>query len=591
MKDLKLEPIIYKIEDNNVSLDKFEKQIRQTKNKKIQDVILDYPTVYIHNWKNADDYEVYIGESNNVVQRSKQHYAYARREENWQNSLLKNNAILYIIGHEHFNKSLTLDIENRLMLYMLSVARIKKIHNQKCNPQNKYYTENELDNIFRQVWSKLRRRDPLLFPTESSIKDSAVYKASPLHKLTPEQESAKESIIRKVFESLDNKTEKQLIFIEGEAGTGKTVLNSSTFYELFEKAEEQEISSIQCCLMVNHDEQITVYEQIAQKLGLTDRYGEVVYKPTRFINTHTVENPIDVAFIDEAHLLLTQGKQSYKGVNQLQDIIDRAKVTVVMFDENQILTTEQFWEAEILEKYRSMAIRAGNYIELKNQLRIDADKETIEWIDEFTKNQKLNRIPHDTKGYEIKVFDNPEDLDLEIERKANNEKTTLSRLVATYDWEYSTKRAPEDRLKKYWEVLIGKWHKPWNYELEKELNRNEKRNIKSLSWAEQPQTINEVGSTFTIQGFDLNYVGVILGPSVKYKNGKIIIDPEESFNHKAIRNRTLLDGTKKKFGEFLIQNEVRVLMTRGVKGLYIYACDDNLRSALLEMSNNHSANQ
>lgn len=589
MKDLKLEPIIYKIEDNNVSLDKFEKQIRKTKNKKIQDVILDYPTVYIHNWKNDDDYEVYIGESNNVVQRSKQHYAYARKEENWRNSLLKNNAILYIIGHEHFNKSLTLDIENRLMLYMMSVARIKKIHNQKCNPQNKYYTENELDNIFRQVWSKLRRRDPLLFPTESSIKDSAVYKASPLHKLTPEQESAKESIIQKVFDSLDNKTEKQLIFIEGEAGTGKTVLNSSTFYELFEKAEEQEISSIQCCLMVNHDEQITVYEQIAQKLGLTDRYGEVVYKPTRFINTHTVENPIDVAFIDEAHLLLTQGKQSYKGVNQLQDIIDRAKVTVVMFDENQILTTEQFWEAEILEKYRSMAIRAGNYIELKNQLRIDADKETIEWIDEFTKNQKLNRIPHDTKGYEIKVFDNPEDLDLEIERKANNEKTTLSRLVATYDWEYSSNRAPEDRLKKYWEVLIGKWHKPWNYELKKELNRTEKRSIKSLSWAEQPQTIKEVGSTFTIQGFDLNYVGVILGPSVKYKNGKIIMDPGESYNHKVVRNRTLSDGTKKKFGEFLIQNEVRVLMTRGVKGLYIYACDDNLRNALLEMSN-HSAN-
>ncbi len=589
MKDLKLEPIIYKIEDNNVSLDKFEKQIRKTKNKKIQDVILDYPTVYIHNWKNDDDYEVYIGESNNVVQRSKQHYAYAKREENWQNSLIKNNAILYIIGHEHFNKSLTLDIENRLMLYMMSVARIKKIHNQKCNPQNKYYTENELDNIFRQVWSKLRRRDPLLFPTESSIKDSAVYKASPLHKLTPEQESAKESIIQKVFDSLDNKTEKQLIFIEGEAGTGKTVLNSSTFYELFEKAEEQEISSIQCCLMVNHDEQITVYEQIAQKLGLTDRYGEVVYKPTRFINTHTVENPIDVAFIDEAHLLLTQGKQSYKGVNQLQDIIDRAKVTVVMFDENQILTTEQFWEAEILEKYRSMAIRAGNYIELKNQLRIDADKETIEWIDEFTKNQKLNRIPHDTKGYEIKVFDNPEDLDLEIERKANNEKTTLSRLVATYDWEYSSNRAPEDRLKKYWEVLIGKWHKPWNYELKKELNRTEKRSIKSLSWAEQPQTIKEVGSTFTIQGFDLNYVGVILGPSVKYKNGKIIMDPGESYNHKVVRNRTLSDGTKKKFGEFLIQNEVRVLMTRGVKGLYIYACDDNLRNALLEMSN-HSAN-
>ena len=123
---------------------------------------------------------------------------------------------------------------------------------------------------------------------------------------------------------------------------------------------------------------------------------------------------------------------------------------------------------------------------------------------------------------------------------------------------------------RYWEVMIGKWHKPWNRELESELTRKEKRAIKGLAWAEQPQTINEVGSTFTIQGFDLNYAGVILGPSVKYRN------------EKAIRNRTLSDGTKQKFGEILIQHEVRVLMTRGVNGMYIYACDPELRKALLE---------
>ena len=128
--------------------------------------------------------------------------------------------------------------------------------------------------------------------------------------------------------------------------------------------------------------------------------------------------------------------------------------------------------------------------------------------------------------------------------------------------------------------MIDKWHKPWNRELESELSKKEKRNIKGLSWAEQPQTINEVGSTFTIQGFDLSYAGVILGPSVKYRNGKIIFDPSESHNNKAIRNRTLSDGSKKKFGEILIQHEVRVLMTRGVKGMYIYACDEQLREAL-----------
>ncbi len=138
---------------------------------------------------------------------------------------------------------------------------------------------------------------------------------------------------------------------------------------------------------------------------------------------------------------------------------------------------------------------------------------------------------------------------------------------------------------KYWEVLVGEWHKPWNRELELELTQKEKRDIKGLAWAEQPQTIDEVGSTFTIQGFDLNYAGIILGPSVKYRDGKIIFDPSASHNRLAVQNRTLSDGTSRKFGEMLLQHEVRVLMTRGVNGMYIYACDPELQKALIKASN------
>lgn len=65
-----------------------------------------------------------------------------------------------------------------------------------------------------------------------------------------------------------------------------------------------------------------------------------------------------------------------------------------------------------------------------------------------------------------------------------------------------------------------------------------------------------------------------------YRNGEIVFEPMESRNKKAIQNRTLSDGSKEKFGEILIQHEVRVLMTRGVNGLYIYACDEELRKAL-----------
>ena len=576
-------PIIRQIKDNKDALDFFESVSLQDEDSKTQDIIMNYPTVYIHNWKESGDFEVYVGESNDVFKRTRQHYDASIDKGSWQRKLLEKDARLFIIGHEHFNKSLTLDVENRLIHYLMSVHRVKHVHNQRGNPQNSYYPIEELDDIFRKIWRGLRKENKDLFPTESSIKDSAIYKASPLHKLTKEQESARASIIQKVRRALDNHETKQLIFIEGEAGTGKTVLNSSTFYELYCQAEEDK-KTIDCHLLVNHDEQIVVYEQIAEKLGLTEKYGKVVNKPTTFINNHTEDNPVDVAFIDEAHLLLTQGKQSYRGKNQLKDIIDRARVTVVMFDENQILTTEQFWEAQILDEYRNQAKAAENYIVLDKQLRMHADPETIDWIDSFTKNCELKKIPKKSCDYTIKIFDSPDLLDKEIKKRAKESDSSLSRVIATYDWEYSAKNRPEDRLMKYWEVLIDGWHKPWNRELESKLDRKQKRAINGLAWAEQPQTIDEVGSTFTIQGFDLNYAGVILGPSVKYRDGKIVFDPSASHNDKAVRNRTLSDGTRRKFGETLIQHEVRVLMTRGVNGMYIYACDPELRKELIKAS-------
>lgn len=584
------EPIVEKLQDNISSLKEFEKEISNSNDEKLKDIILNFPIVYIHNWKNKEDYEVYVGESNNIFQRTKQHYSKMTAEDEWQNNLSDGKANLYIIGHEHFNKSMTLDIENRLIHYLMSAESIKKVHNGRSNPQNRYYPIEELNYIFTKIWRKLRKDNKEIFPLETTIKDSAIFKASPLHKLTEEQQKAKELIIEKVIKALKNDERGQLIFIEGEAGTGKTVLNSSTFYELFCRYEEAKNNNedlidetSNCFLLVNHDEQITVYNQIADKLGLTDKYGQVVYKPTSFINKYSVDNPVDVVFVDEAHLLLTQGKQSYRGNNQLEDILKRARVVVVMFDEDQILTTEQYWEDELLEKYKNIAIKNGNYIKLENQLRMHANEDVIEWINSFTKKGIIRQLPADLGDYEIKIFDTPEELEEQILKKSLKDETKLSRLIATYDWPYnSNKKSKKDF--KYWEVKIGKWHKPWNRELEQDLDRKQKRKIKKLSWAEQPQTIKEVGSTFTIQGFDLNYSGVILGPSVKYRNGHIVFDTNESYNEKATRNRTLSDGTSKKFGEKLLKHEVRVLMTRGVNGLYIYACDDELREHLKKCS-------
>lgn len=211
-------PIIRQIKDSRDALDFFETISLPAEDEKTQDIIMNFPTVYIHNWKDSGDFEVYIGESNNIFKRTRQHYDAASDKSRWQSKILEKDASLFIIGHEHFNKSLTLDIENRLMHYMMSVERVKHVYNLRDNPQTSYYPMKELDEIFHKIWRELRKENKDLFPTESVIKDSAIYKASPLHKLTKEQENARELIIQRVSKALENGETKQLIFIDCDNG-------------------------------------------------------------------------------------------------------------------------------------------------------------------------------------------------------------------------------------------------------------------------------------------------------------------------------------------------------------------------------------
>ena len=597
-----MKPVLFNIsEDRNIASN-LPNMIQQSMSDEKAKILLSYPIVYIHYWpgriieytdKHGNNhskqlFNVYVGESNDVVSRTKEHYLAGEKQKTWQHALKyeARNPQMVVIGHEHFNKSFTLDIENRLIEYMMSsVGSVEKSHNGRGNPQNGYYPSEEFNEVFCQIWRKLRKIDKSLFLSEAEIEKSALFKASPLKKLNEEQINAKETILAKIFEALKNGSENQLIFVQGEAGTGKTVLNASLFYDICTNGKELMGRDVDCHLMVNHDQQVTVYEQIAKRLNLGD--GRI-HKPTSFINTHRPENKVDISFIDEGHLLLTQGKMSYRGKNQLADIIERSRVTVVMFDEYQVLTAEEYWEPEVLEYFKNLSYLQGNMVYLSQQLRMkDAADTTIKWLNDFVVHRTILPFPPDP-NYDLRVFDSPEELEHAIREKAESEDDKLSRIIASYDWEYKAEESPSND--NYWGVRIGTWFKPWNYQTSSQLTPKEKKANKHLAWAEQPHTINEVGSTFTIQGFDLAYAGVILGPSVKYRNGEVIFDPSESFNEKAIQKRTLANGTRKSFGETFIRNEVKVLLSRGVKGLYIYACDSELRKVLREKVNNNVAN-
>lgn len=186
----------------------------------------------------------------------------------------------------------------------------------------------------------------------------------------------------------------------------------------------------------------------------------------------------------------------------------------------------------------------------------------------------------------------------------------LSRILATYDWRYVEKTKNAADPNGCWTVSLhrdadGTWVMgladgdrrgyvpesesgaegredrfclPWNYQLPEAVFGRGGKVIKDLAWAEKPYTINEVGSTFTIQGFDLNFAGVIIGPSVKYRDGRIVFDKSASHSRQATNKRRDLGDSS----ESNLRNQLNVLLKRGVHGLYLFAVDPELQRKLKE---------
>lgn len=550
----------------------------------IDKFLLQYPTVYVIHTdkKSANQVTVYVGETSDIHRRTIQHLVDdPGKRADWASFSNDRNAQMIVIGHQHFNKSLTMDIENRLMLYLSGVPVVTQLNNRRTNPQNQYYTAREKNKIFVNVWEKLHHINKVVFPVQKVVEDSAMFKASPFHALTDEQLSAKEQIFDHVKSALKSNEVGQLILVEGEAGSGKTVLLSSLFYELATQLDrsgtetDAPVDKLSVYTLVNHEEQLKVYLQIATKLSISSSKDGRVMRPTRFINQHSASDvPVDVILVDEAHLLWTQGKQSYRGKNQLMDLLLRARVVIAVFDKHQVLRTNGYWEEQQLQKIEKLA--GKNIINLKQQMRMQASPRTISWVDSLVHEHKVLPIPKD-RQYEIRIFNSPAELQAAIKKKKFDNENGLSRLLATFDWPYTQKG--KDKPK--WYVTIGSWRAPWNLELP----RKKHRGNKDIPWAEQTESLEEVGSTFTIQGFDLNFAGVIIGPSVKFRQGRIVFDPSKSCDSGATNKRTLSDNSKVSVANELIENELNVLLTRGVHGLYIYAVDPGLRKALLRAQN------
>ncbi|MBC2390614.1 DUF2075 domain-containing protein [Listeria booriae] len=537
-------------------------QIKKFKKASIQEInatyFNNYPIVYIL-YTNAKKETAYIGQTVHLQRRMQKHLSDASRK--------KLDTALFI-GNEKFNQSATYNIETNLINFFIADKKYE-LQNKSQTMDSKmhdYYNKEYYDQtFFKHIWEELRQHKVVRESLED-LRNKDVFKLSPYKELSAEQMDLKYHIIDYCKKHI-NDEQHSIFFIEGDAGTGKSVVLSSTFNTIQDLSYDKssKLYGTKNYLLVNHQEMLKTYKEISESLPNLKKKSFM--KPTSFINQQMKSDAAtaDIVFVDEAHLLLSK-KDSYNNFNQdnhLEEIIKQCKITIVVFDRRQVLKLKSYWDSKMLD-----SIKKGLHSEvfmLTNQFRIQAEERVLNWIDAFS-NKKVLDLPDNKKdSFELKIFSDADKMYQEIRKK--NEEYGLSRLVATFD--YMHKKDGQDYF-----IEEGNFKLPWN--------RTHYKN----TWAEQECTIDEVGSIYTIQGFDLNYVGVILGPSVSYNFEKqeleIITTKYEDLE--AFRGRD--DISKDKMSEIkqqIILNSINVLMKRGINGLYIYASDPKLQQKLMSL--------
>ncbi|CAI2689893.1 hypothetical protein AKUH1B105A_12010 [Apilactobacillus kunkeei] len=394
--------------------------------------------------------------------------------------------------------------------------------------------------------------------------NAADNKLAPTKQLTDEQSRLVEQIKQFAIDHLNDDTH-AVFTIYGDAGTGKSVILSKLFYDIQQMAHEKSSSLYQTnnYFLVNHPEILKVYKKMA---GSQDNVLKKNFnRPTSFINQNDKNHQdVDITIIDEAHLLLSRGDHynNFYYDNQLSEIIKRSQITILVFDHRQVLRTKSFWNLErlhhIIDPYTN-----GEY-HLTHQFRMTASDSLVQWINTFT-DGKLTPLPADAKkDYDFRIFDNAEEMRKSI--FARNKEVGLSRIVSTSGYPSTL-----DGGKHY--VTEPDFKMPWD-----------QYNYTQTPWAEIPETVNEVGSMFTCQGFDLNYVGVILGPPIYLDGDDVHVEMSKFTDVESLKKRKDMDDPVEfeKIKEQLVLNSANVLLKRGVKGLYIFVHNPELRKRLLD---------
>ncbi|MDR1781821.1 MAG: DUF2075 domain-containing protein [Bacilli bacterium] len=529
-----------------------------------------WPVVYVIN----DDEEVYIGETIDISQRTSQHLKKKEKQR------LK---YLHLISDDDYNKSVILDLESFLIKYFSADNKFITQNVSSGHPHN-FYNRSKYQERFEDIWQQLLN-DKLVSNSIKDIENSTLFKYSPYKSLSDDQNKVISDLISYILSNYQNNN-KQTYLVNGGAGTGKTVvammllklltdfkrdLSDEDFESddiLYKELQAKRIpEDFKVGLVIPMDNLRSTLKDVTKSIK---SLKGLVYSPTDI--SKTSKDYFDLLIVDEAHRLrkaknLTNVRAFYdanlrlgfdeKDGTELDWIKYCSKQQVLFYDRIQSIKKTDIGYDKFNE------IIGNQYIELQlhKQHRCMGGNDYINYVKDIFNNQAITKKDIDNYGfedtYDLKIFDDVNEMINEI--IVNNEKYGLCRNVAGYAWKWISKK---DKSKYDFDFNGIKYQ--WNNKVN--------------NWVNSNSSINEIGSIHTIQGFDLNYCGVILGNDIGYDkiNHKIIIRKDNYYDAKGKADTKIEDL------ETYIKNIYLVLLTRGIMGTYIYVCDKDLREYLRE---------
>ncbi|WP_278237007.1 DUF2075 domain-containing protein [Isoptericola sp. AK164] len=537
-----------------------------------------WPVVYVLD----DGRQVYVGETGNVANRMRQHAETKSHLEQ-----------VRIVLDDTFNKSVCLDLESHLIRYFSGDAKLEVLNRNDGVIDADYFLREDYKDTFKAVFEELRSLG-LFERSIPEIENSDLFKYSPFKALTQEQAIVIEDVLEGLFVDLEQDVDTTAV-IEGEPGTGKTIVavfllkllrdiatlgveeNAETdtmFSDFFAKGHREMLEGKRIGFVIPQQSLRKTIQKVFRK---TPRMkGVEVIGP---FDVGAAQERFDLLVVDEAHRLGQRANQPSASLNskyteinlrlfgnddsrwtQLDWIRRQSKHTIFLLDSLQSVKPADI-PRELQRGLVDEAQRGGRIYRLMSQMRVRAGSDYVRYVRRVLGDAAPDEAEN-FSPYDLRFFDDLGEMRAEIARR--NQEVGLGRLVAGYAWPWVTKKDPT----------------AYDIELDGERLR---WNQAPTDWINSATSPQEVGSIHTVQGYDLNYAGVIVGPDLRYdrRQRRLVIDRANYHDKKGKENNPRLGivYTDEDLRSFIL-NIYAVLMTRGIIGTYVYVCDPELREYL-----------